>query len=141
MLALSEERAYRSELPPNLHSPSGKLRSLGAKSRACKGSNINSKACCHAVRDKPIVTVSPVAHLHGYRLDGTVNGVSTSFLLDTGSAVTLLQKDTWDWISVTNPQKLSPWSKLQLVGVDGSPLIVHGSTSIDLELQGRFSLM
>ena len=66
-----------------------------------------------------------------------MNGVQTSFLRDTGAAVTLLRKDTWNRIAAMKPQDLSPLAELQLVGVGGSPLTVHGSARVDLELQSE----
>jgi len=39
-------------------------------------------------------------------MDCTINGVRTPFLLDTGAAVTLLRKDTWDHVNLDNRQSL-----------------------------------
>ena len=60
-------------------------------------------------------TVSPT---HGYHLEGTINSVPTKFLLATGAAVTLLQRDTWAKTTVHCPQELEPHSFLKLTGVD-----------------------
>jgi len=70
-------------------------------------------------------------------MDCTINGVRTPFLLDTGAAVTLLRKDTWDHVNLDNRQSLCPYSAVQLVGVDGSPLTIHGSATVDLHLDGH----
>ena len=62
-----------------------------------------------------------------------------SFLLDTGAAVTLLRKDAWDRVSRGN--KISPLLKpcpnVKLVSADGSPLEVHGSASLTLQINGK----
>ncbi len=51
-----------------------------------------------------------------------MNGKALSFLIDTGAAV------AWDE---------KPWAEVQLVGVDGSPLTVHGQAKVDLWLYGH----
>ena len=53
--------------------------------------------------------------------------MQTPLLLDTGAAVTLLRKDTWDKVTSHSPQQLVPWSETKLVGANGSPLNIHGS--------------
>ena len=78
--------------------------------------------------------VSSVVHPQGFRVEGAVSGVPTSFLVDTGAAVTLLRRDTWDRISASSPQKLKKWSALNLVSADGSPLTVHGSAWVNVVL-------
>ena len=70
-------------------------------------------------------------------MDCTINGVWAPFLLDTGAAVTLLRKDTWDHVNLDNWQSLWSYSAVQLVGVDGSPLTIHGSATVDLHLDGH----
>ena len=86
--------------------------------------------------------VSHVSPLGGYHLDGAVVGVKVSFLVDTGAAVTLFRKDTWDGVSgVSATPDLSPCLALRLVGVDGTALHTHGSAAIELDLCGRRILM
>ena len=58
----------------------------------------------------------------GLQAIGRVNGHNLSFLVDTGAAVTLIQKDVWDEVSAGSTVKLEPWNKRQLVSVDGNPL-------------------
>ena len=83
----------------------------------------------------PVSHVSPVG---GYHLDGAVVGVKVSFLVDTGAAVTLLRKDTWDGVcGVSATPDLSPCLALRLVGVEGTALHTHGSAAIELDLCGR----
>ena len=71
---------------------------------------------------------------------GAVNGAQVSFLLDTGAAVTLLRDDTWTRANAKVPQELKPWSTLELVGAGGTPLTVHGSACVELELEGEVFL-
>ncbi len=70
-------------------------------------------------------------------MDCSINGVPTSFLLDLGAAVTLLRRDTWERVTVSNPQDLGSYSAMLLVGVDGSPLTIHGRATVNLQMKGR----
>ena len=86
-----------------------------------------------------MTAISPVSPVGGYRLDGAVNGVRVSLLVETGAAVTLLRKDAWNRVSqaAANEPSLSPCPALGLVGVDGTPLQTYGSTPVVLELNGN----
>ncbi len=83
------------------------------------------------------VTVSPIIPTGGYQMDCSVNGVPTSFLLNTGAAVTLLWRDTWERVTASNPRDLGSYSVVQLVGVNGSPLTVHGRVTVNLQMKAR----
>jgi len=63
------------------------------------------------------IQISPITG--GYRLLGSINGVSTALLLDTGAAVTLLHQDVWTTIAAESPD-LKPWSGASLVSVGGT---------------------
>ena len=73
----------------------------------------------------------------GHQELGAVNGVRVSWLLDTGAAVTLLHKDVWAQVKASNPQKLKPWTAMKLVSAGGTPLTIHGSAQIEVELEGQ----
>ena len=64
------------------------------------------------------IEVSPVTG--GYRLQGTVNNVDITLLLDTGAAVTLLRQEVWS--RNTTPGELRPWTGAALVSAEGTPL-------------------
>ena len=70
---------------------------------------------------------------------GAVNDVQLSLLLATGAAVTLLREDTWARIAAKKPQELKPWSTLKLVSTGGTPLTIHGSARVELELEEKFT--
>ncbi|XP_065889700.1 uncharacterized protein [Dysidea avara] len=53
-----------------------------------------------------------------------------NFLLDTGSAVTLLRLDVWKQCC-NMPDQLEMWNGTHLVGVDGTPLTVIGIRKIN----------
>ena len=61
-----------------------------------------------------------------------VNGIPTSFLLDTRAAVTLMRKDEWDHVSLGT--ELEPWGEHNLVSIDGTPLLNCGHATVDLSL-------
>ena len=50
----------------------------------------------------------------------TVNGSAVVFLIDSGSTLTMLHKDTWERCK-GGQQKLEPW---RLIGAEGSQLEV-----------------
>ena len=80
--------------------------------------------------------ISGVAPAGGYRIDGAVNGVKTSFLLDTGATVTLVRADVWTK-SGMKEMTLQPYAEQKLVSVNGSPLNVHGQGRAELDLAGK----
>ena len=92
-----------------------------------------------SVKAQIVTNVSPISPTGGYRLRRSINGVSLSLLLDTGAAVTLLRKDTWERVTngTSNHRKLTPCTALELVSADGTPLQTHGSTLLTLELAGN----
>ena len=55
---------------------------------------------------------------------------------DTGAAVTLLRKDAWDRVK-TMQDALTPWSGPRFVGVEGTPIQIHGMTQVQLQLGGQ----
>ena len=62
----------------------------------------------------------------------TVNNRTAPFVLDTGTAVTLLEEDVWNKVKQTGI-KLKPWTGQILVGVDVISL-VHRVTQVQFEL-------
>ena len=58
------------------------------------------------------------------------------FLVDTGSALTILRRDTWEKCKKPE-QQLVPWCRSKLVGAEGSQLHVFGSALITLNLEGE----
>lgn len=77
--------------------------------------------------------ICPITLTVGYQMDCTINGVLTPFLLDTGAAVSLLWKDTWERVN-TQPAEPTDLFGSAASGVDGSPLTVYGSATVDLRL-------
>ena len=63
------------------------------------------------------ISLLPVSH--SYCINGRVNGVQASFVVDTGAAVTLLDKTLWDKVNNAG-QAFSTWTGPPLVGVEGT---------------------
>ena len=85
-----------------------------------------------ALNSSRVMGVSPLTPSRGYKVEGTVNGIPIVFLLDTG--VTLLLSDAWARVFASQPQQLKDWSQLRLVGTDGSPLTIHGSARVSVDM-------
>lgn len=66
-------------------------------------------------------------------LKGLVNGAPANILVDTGAAVTVLSKSTWDCAKGLGTQ-LQSTAERRLVGVQGTPLQVYGTARVQLEL-------
>ena len=66
-------------------------------------------------------------------LKGRINGASANILVDTGAAATVLSKSMWDRVGEPGV-RLQNSANQKLVGVQGSPLHLHGSTQVQLEL-------
>ena len=74
------------------------------------------------------MSVDPVP---AYRITGQVNDRTVMFVLDTGAAVTLLQKSLWDQVK-PDRTNLETWNGQRLVGIDGTTLQVHGVMTVQL---------
>ena len=68
-----------------------------------------------------------------YNVNGFVNNQPAQFVLDTGAAVTLLQRRIWDQMKQSEAV-LEPWTGQRLVGVEGTPLQVCGTVQVELKL-------
>ena len=122
MLEVSPKWTHRPELPCHPATEAGKLEPPCTRDRV-QGGKRN--------KVQPLI-ISPVISADSYRVVGEVDGISTSFLLDTGAAVTLLREDVWRKTKPRREKNLRPWSVRHLVGVDGSPLEVRGCVEVEL---------
>ena len=68
-----------------------------------------------------------------------MHGVEVCFMLDLGAAVSLHRKDVWN--NVGGKQQLSPWTGPRLVGVEGTPLEVHGVATLEMFVVGNSFLV
>ena len=91
-----------------------KLATLNEKSQPSEGKNVKAHN----------LSISTNCCTSSYRVSGSISGVQTSFLVDTGAAVTLVREDVW--VRCKPPWSLTPWTKQRLVGVGGSRLAIRG---------------
>ena len=87
-------------------------------------------------REQPKTPISLLPVGNAYRLRGEVNGCDVTFVVDTGAAVTLLDKMLWDRVNVTG-QALSSWTGPPLVGVEGTKLDTWGTTTVEISFAGE----
>ena len=73
----------------------------------------------------------------GYQVEVEVHGVKVKFLVDSGAAVTLMEKGLWERISKNHPQKLGAYDMSGLVGVERSSLTIHDCATVNLQLGNR----
>lgn len=64
-----------------------------------------------------------------------INGVRERYLVDTGAAVSTLSKAIWDKMEEDKPQ-LRERKSHNLVGIDGVPLELNGSTRVEVKFDG-----
>ena len=131
----------------------GKLAALSAKGQAHEGSELTHKPdidnysidsnvefSLSTVCNNDVINLLAVNPAKAYHIVGIVSKVRVSFMLDTGASVSLLNNETWKQLSVNNSGEataLQPWGGSQLVGVEGSPIVVQGVATIDIILPGQ----
>ena len=70
-----------------------------------------------------------------YCLEGVINQIPVIFLLDTGAAVSLLRIDLWNRIRPNDLTTLQPYNDKKLIGAEGTPLRIYGSTVITATME------
>ena len=83
---------------------------------------------------KTPISLLPVSH--AYRVNGRVNGGQASFVVDTGAAITLLDKTLWDKLN-TAGHVLTPSTGPPLVGVEGTGLETWGTSTAEISFAGE----
>ena len=77
--------------------------------------------------------VLPTSPAAAYQISALILGQPATFILDTGAAIPLLHKEVWDCVKPTLAT-LYPWTGQRLVSVEGTSLMVLGSTKLPLQL-------
>ena len=77
-----------------------------------------------------------INNVSSYTLSCEVYGTPVSFLIDTGAGVCLLKDEVWNKVKPEG-SVLKPLKVHGLVGVDGIPIKVQGSATINLSIEGQ----
>ena len=73
-----------------------------------------------------------------FSVAATINDTVVVFLVDTGSALTILHIARDIWEKCKEPQQqLVPWCQSKLIGAEGSQLHVFGSAEVRLNIEGE----
>ena len=80
--------------------------------------------------------ISIVNPSSSFSVAASINDVPVTFLLDTGSALTILRKSIWDRCKQPD-DKLEPWNQESLVGAEGTTLRVYGSACVQWKVDGK----
>ena len=133
--------------PTRTHHQSGKREALGITGQTPKGAieaksqeptalsvpgqtlqgNI-TKANPHLPDSTEVYSVNPTA---SYSIQGHIQGMPATFLIDTGSVISIVKSAVW---TQADPlcRQLTPYTGSRLVGVEGTPLSVRGKTTADV---------
>jgi len=114
---------------------------IGHYARGCAMSNAPRKTNqdqrnleCASTQENNLQAIA-INNVSSYTLLCTVNNLPVSFLIDTGAGVCLLKSEVWERVkSVAN--KLEPIIAHRIVGVDGIPIKIQGSATVQLTIAG-----
>ena len=78
--------------------------------------------------------ISIVNPSSSFTVTATINNVSVTFLLDTGSALTILNKNVWDKYKQPGDH-LELWNQQSLMGAGGTTLRVYESACVQCTVE------
>ena len=140
MARLEKLEAQASEGRPTLVGNSEPRAKRPVVCHNCKQEGHYARGCAappaRTSRDQSKTPISLLPVSHSYRINGRVKGVQASFVVDTGAAVTLLDKTLWDKVNTTG-QVLSTWTGPPLVGVEGTRLETWGTATAEIAFAGE----
>ena len=96
-------------------------------------SQVCNSNCASPDNDMCTIAINNVSN---YTVCARVFSNEVSFLVDTGAAVSLVSSEVWERIKPSTAPRMNPVG-LRLVGVDGAPLQIQGSVTIELEISGK----
>ena len=112
---------------------------VGHYARGCvvkqKPSLITEQETVDSTPTQSMQTLS-INNVSSYTLTCKVYGTPVSFLIDTGAGVCLLKDEVWNKVKPEG-SILKPLKVHGLVGVDGIPIKVQGSATINLSIAGK----
>ena len=112
-----------------IQSAAGKLATLAAGSRVCKSIN-------NVQQVQTDIFVSSISSTISYKISTLKNNLPVSFVLETGAAVTILHKETWENIKMPK-SRLTTWTGQNFIGVEGTLLQAIGCSKIPVEIEGK----
>ena len=96
--------------------PSGSSNRRAVVCHKCHREGHYARGCASQPRSEPEpMSLLPVTH--SYRIEGSVNGIATSFVVDTGASITVVDEQLWKRANVRN-HSLDAWTGRRL---DGTP--------------------
>jgi len=103
---------------------------LGAKGRACEGNPIKAPHELITTAYAINCTFSP------YSIYGNIQKRPVTFLLDTGSPVSLLNSTIWEKIKPTDSivSIPHPWTGSAMIGVGGQHLQIQGTAEVQVQV-------
>ena len=111
-----------------MNNPQQEATSYWGEDKATKGTNVNY-----------VTKISTLPSDECLKLRCMIGKEPINLLLDTGAPVTLLRRDIWDRVNSKPQNFLLPWEGHRLVGINGSPIQVHGQCMINTNLEGMTS--
>ena len=146
---LSRVEQLKSELERNYIPPKNSKRAkrvvchicgqVGHYARSCvvkqKPSLITEKETVDSTSTQSMQTLS-INNVSSYTLTCKVYGTPVSFLIDTGAGVCLLKDEVWNKVKPKG-SILKPLKVHGLVRIDGIPIKVQGSATINLSIAGK----
>ena len=84
---------------------------------------ITGEANLSSIEQPESTTVLSVTATLSYSINGQIQGTLVTFLVDTGSIITIMKTTVWTQAD-PNCHQLKPYQSHQLVGVEGTPLSV-----------------
>ena len=112
-------------------SAAGKLGTLGVKGHACEGNPIQASS---EHLNNYIINVN--AAMSSFFIQGQLFDRPTSFLVDTGSPVSLVQSKVWN-LSKPPGIVLRPLGGNKLAGVNDTALHSQGSSDVTITIKGK----
>ena len=101
---------------------------------------ITGEANLSSMEQLESTTVLSVTATSFYSINDHIQGMPVTFLVDTGSIITIVKTTVWTQAD-PNCHQLKPYQGHQLVGVERTPLSVRGEANTEVLLGGETFLV